>query len=473
MGRARGILPVMRLLTERSQRWLVGALAGLPSFVWTVHGAGFLSDDWPVLATVRKDGFLRSLWAFSFVAPARPGAALYYSTFAALFDVHPALYGVLLTALNVIVALELAALAVRLLPQRLAILSVLFWVVLPNRGSTRFWLVLAPDLVALALLLGAGLCLTGGRLRRATALLIAGTLCYEAVLPLGLAMIASWAALEYKRRLRPALAAAAPVLIAGAFIFLRSPKRVGERAPLANWRTLISAQIGRGTFGAAPIAKVGSAVILGMTAVAAVRMTFPSFRAGRRPHHLFLLLGHLVALLGAASFLFAGFPFATDGIFDRGNLVADLGTALVLGCIAEGVLKAAGRSRLGRDVVAVSIGTLAAYLTALNGVDLRAYTGAVADGDALLAALDADVPRIPAGGLRVEPNLRVRDGVAMFIAPGDLASAEEVRRRQPVAEVFIESSPAVPGSSLPVLGHSYDRITRRLSLDTVAHTSPP
>jgi len=460
----------MGVLTERSQRWLVGALAGLPSFVWTVHGAGFLSDDWPVLSTVRNEGFLRSLWVFSFSAPARPGAGLYYSTAAALFGVHPALYGILLTALNVVVALELAALAGRLLPRRLAILTVLFWVVLPNRGSTRLWLVLAPDMLALALLLGAGLCLTRDRVLRATALLVVATLCYEAVLPLGLAMIAVWGALEYRRHLRPALAAGAPVLVAGGYIFVQSPKRVGERAPFANWRTLLPAQIGRGTFGPAPIAIVGGGLILVLTAVALVRVTLPSFRAGRRPRHLYLVLGYLVILLGAASFLFAGFPFATDGVFDRGNLVADLGTALVFGGVAEGALELAGKSRLGRDLAVVSIATVALYLTALNAADVRAYTGAVADGDALLAALDADVPRIPADGLRVEPDLRDRGGVAMFIAPGDLKSAEEVRRGRPVAQIVIESSRDVSGSASPVLGHSYDWITRRLSDD---RTTPP
>ena len=460
----------MGVLTERTQRSLLAALAGLPSLVWTIHGAGFLSDDWPVLATVRNEGFLRSLWTFSFSAPARPGAGLYYSTSAALFGLHPALYGVLLTGLNVIVALELAALAGRLLPHRLAVLTALFWVVLPNRGSTRLWLVLAPDMLALALLLGAALCLTRDRVLRATALLVVATLCYEAVLPLGLAMIVVWAGLEYRHRLRPALASAAPVLVAGALIFVKSPKRVGERAPFANWRTLLPAQLGRGTFGAAPIAIVGGGLILVLTALAVVRVTVPGFRPGRRPRHLYLLIGHLVILLGAASFLFAGFPFATEGVFDRGNLVADLGTALVFGCVAEGALEVAGSSRLARDVAVVTITTAAAYLTLLNAVDVRAYTGAVADGNALLAALDADVPRIPADGLRVEPDLRDRGGVAMFIAPGDLRSAEEVRRGRPVAQIVLESTGDVSRSVPPALGHSYDRLTRRLS---DGQTTPP
>ena len=43
-----------------------------------------------------------------------------------------------------------------------------------------------------------------------------------------------------------------------------------------------------------------------------------------------VLIGLVVVCLGPFPFAAAGFPFATDGFFDRGNLFADLGTALLI-----------------------------------------------------------------------------------------------------------------------------------------------
>ena len=452
---------VVGLLRERWYSLTAGLLGALPSVTWTAHGAGFLTDDWGVYNEVRTSGFLHSVWQFSFFAPARPGAGLYYSGTSVLFGLHPSLYASVLTLLNGVVAAEVCLLAGRVFPRRLAIVTTLFWIVLPNRGSTRLWLVLAPDVLALALLLAAGLCLTKKRFGWSVVLLICGALCYEAVLPPGVAMIAAWVLTDRRQRRKSAAIGIPPLLTVAGFLYLRSPKRGGHR-PFDNWKTVFPAQMGRGIFGFGGVARVGGGVILLATAIALVRLVVPSLRPGFRSRHRYLLAGYGIGFLGAASFFVGGFPFATDGIYDRGNLVADLGTALVLGCICEGVLEVGDKTQGGRQVAVASVAVVAALMGALNSIDVRDYSAAVRDGNKLLAQLHHDLANVPQGGVRVEPALPDRNGVAMFIEPGDLNAAEAVRRRQNVPPIYIESFVGLPRSSEPSLKYRYDRISRQL-----------
>jgi hypothetical protein len=120
-----------------------------------------------------------------------------------------------------------------------------------------------------------------------------------------------------------------------------------------------------------------------------------------------------VSFGGLLPFLAVGFPVGTDGLFDRGNVVADLGTAIVLGAILA--LAAAHLARfLGASVVAVALTALA-----WPGVQsLRNYAHAAAVGRQLAAEFARDLPPLDQP-LLIGPPLPYPGGVGVFITTWD------------------------------------------------------
>ena len=97
----------------------------------------------------------------------------------------------------------------------------------------------------------------------------------------------------------------------------------------------------------------------------------------------------------------------------------------------------------------------------LNGNDVQDYRAAVADGNALVAALDRDLPTIPSGGVVVVPPLPNRSGVAMFILEADLPSKLWLDRQGPTSPPIriTEGQAVAPRGE----AYAYDWRTRTLS----------
>jgi hypothetical protein len=415
------------------RRWWapVALIAAVPSLVWAWRGSGFLTDDWPTINDLQRTGPLQFFVDAAFRHPARPGFAAYWTVTGTLFGTHPAPYAVAMAVLNAAAAVLVLAVAARLLPARLAVLCALAWAVLPNRGSTRLWLQLAPDVLAVCLLLLAVLALLDDRTATAAVLFALAVLTYEAVLVVGLAGALWWAWLGRPQRWRAGLTVLGAGAVAGAAVFLLSPKNDGSGRPFSHAGGLVSSHAGTGVFG--PVTII--AVVLGMALLASVLWSFvaaffPSYERLWTVRDDVACVGVIVLVLGSLPHLWAGFPFATDGIFDRGALVADLGTALVFGVALDRLFAAPRPWR-------VAIPALLLYLAALNGRDVHDYRAAERDGDALLAEVDHDLPTIPAGGVLVTPTLPDHHGVASFILTRDLRAALELRRDRWVAPIRV------------------------------------
>lgn len=429
----------------------VVAVAGaVPTLLWTLHGGGFIHDDWSIASGVEFAGAWETIVSRSTGSPARPLSALYYGVTYGVFGTEVVPHLLLLALLNAVSAGLVLLVGRRLVGPRVAMWTALAWVALPNRGSTRLWLAMGPAVLAVCLLLVGILLVLGDRPLAAGVVMATGVLAYEGIAALALTVLMLRTLRSPRSGFRRAGAATVPVVMAGAFIYLMSPKREGEQAPFSNIANLLPAQVGTGLFG--PAARVGGLVVL-VTLVVALARLLPSFRAGMAERDRTVLAGLGVLVLGAAPFSVAGFPFSTDGIFDRGNLVAGLGTALILGALLTSMATTGGGA--GLVLAAATVG----YLAAFNSVDLRDYRQAVREGESLQADLARYVPKFDLP-LVVGPPLPNRGGVSQFIAYDDLGAALRLTRDDPalVARIAITAADFDTASE-PL---RYDRLERRL-----------
>lgn len=403
------------------------AVAGtLPTVIWALRDPALMVDDWSYAATARVHG----LGGFESLVRARPLGGAYFALAFNVFHDHPLPHLLVLVALNAVAALLVWAIARRLMPRVPAVLTALVWVALANRGTSRLWITAAPNMIALCLLLAGTLLM----LRRSSepdvptrplwpvcVLVVLATLTYEGTIALGALTVGvgAWrSGGPAAARLRHVALWLLPVGLAGAWVLTFSAKHDGSPyAPFENVSHLLVAHLG--TAVVPEVLLPLGAVILGVVAWAAGCALLPALtlRAEER-----VVLGGLgVLLLGAAPFAFAGFPFATDGIFDRGNLYADLGTAMVL----AGALALCWRA--GRPVLAAAVVAPVVVLLALhNAVDLRDWKNAASQGRALLAAATQLGPERLAEPSVVAPS-PAPGGIAMFAEPGNLAEALNVR----------------------------------------------
>lgn len=427
--------------------------AALPTLMWALSGSALLHDDWSIAAGVEYSGFWETLVDRSTEAPARPLSALYYATTYAAFGTAVVPHLLVLAALNGMAAALLFRAGACLVGAPLALWITLAWVALPNRGSTRLWIATGPAVLAICLLLVGVILLLDDLPISAGVAIAGGVLAYEAVAALGLGAVAVWAWQRRPGTLRRALLSGSLVVAATAVIFVLSPKRAPDaHAPFSNADLLVPAQFGRAVFG--PMAAIGGIVVL-LAAAVAVAKLLPSFRGQLDQRDRTVLAGTVILVLGAGPFLVAGFPFATDGLVDRGNATAALGTAVILGALSwwvASVLRAPGIV-----IALVAIG----YIGALNRVDLRDYRAAVRDGELLQARVAADVPPFERA-LLVGPPLPNRGGVAQFIDYGDLQSALRLERRDPdlVARIALTDG-ALDTASVPL---RYDWRDRQLTV---------
>src|SRR5438270_1471469 len=143
----------------RSFEVAVAILAAAPTLAGAALGAGLAVDDWAFVAHSRYESFLH---AYGQQSLSRPIEGTWEWAEFKLLGTHPLPHMLLLAAVNAAAAVLLWRLLLRLVPQRIAVLTTLVWLGLANRGSTHLWLTNSPHVFSLAVMLGALLVATSG-----------------------------------------------------------------------------------------------------------------------------------------------------------------------------------------------------------------------------------------------------------------------------------------------------------------------
>lgn len=395
------------------------ALAGaVPTLVSAAWSPGLIVDDWALAAHAR--------WFTDPLAAGQPGRPLanywYFGTFN-LLGARPVPNLLLLAAVNAVCAVLVWEVARRLLPRRCAVLATAVWLVAANRGSTRLWIILTPNSLALVAVLAAVLLARAERhsTRRhlvVVALGVMAMLFYEGAsgLAAGVVALSAWRWTGRERLL--ALAGGGLVLAAtAAWEYSVSPKTdsVGLFRGAGRW---VSTLFGAGILPAA-LAPLGL-IALAVAVYCLATLVLPSFAT--RDEERVVIIGAGVLMLGMLPFWTTGFLPATDGIFDRGNHYASLGAAVVI----AGALALLWRVVPSRAAVAVAVVVLG-VMAAENAVDVSAFHLAAEDGRRLLRSADRLPEPIRTRGPVVFPDLPNRHGVSMFVEDYDISAALALR----------------------------------------------
>lgn len=450
--RARSVTSEPRPRTDRRWIALVALLGAAPSVAWALRHPALLHDDWSYASWVHFRGVWKTIYQVGTHTNGRPLQAVFFGITYGLFGAHPVPHALLLGALNGVAAALLYCVVRRFGDHRLGLLAALVWTALPNRSSSHYWFSAAPIVLAVCLLLAGVLALSNGRRGWAVVALVAGVLTYEAVGVLSVVAIAAWAWRGGRRRAVPAVAMTVPLAASAAWLWEHSPKAGGVR-PLADAGRWISTQYGAGIFRSPVATALGSAALLAVVALAAARTVAPGFAATRLDRAV--LIGLAVSVGGLLPFLAIGFPVTTDGFFDRGNVVADLGTAVMLAAALALVLEHLPAIARHATAAAVVLGL------AWPGVaSLSTYVAAADAGRHLEADLAADVPQRDVGPLVIGPPLSHNGGVAELVTSWDTSAYLELARHDPVIEARMACTAADFLTARE--SDSYDRITRVL-----------
>jgi hypothetical protein len=392
--------------------------SALPTLVYAAWSPTLMVDDWGFAAAARYIGF--GEYGGN---PGRPLASLWYYASFSVLGASPVRHAIVLAVLNAVAGVGVWMAARRLLDHRIAVLATAAWAVLANRGATRLWAATAPSVIALIALLAALLLARRERpsVGRHAAVIAIGAACvltYEgsAGLAAGVVTLSAW---RWRGRARLLALGAGGLTLAAtaAWAFSRSPK-TGHVAAFENGGRWISAQLGTGVL--PDTLAVAGIPLLALAAWCAATWALPSF--GANAEERVLVVGAGIALLGALPFLAAGFPVTTDGIFDRANIYADVGTAVLV----AGALGLLWRALPARAAVIAAVVVLA-VLAGENARDVRAFHQAGVDGRRLLRTVDEMPVAVRTRGPVVLPDLPNRDGVSMFVEDYDISAALALR----------------------------------------------
>lgn len=439
---------------------VLAVLAAGPSVAWGVVGADYLTDDFGVAYTLVQKGLLAGFWEFAFVAPGRPAMAPYHVLIYQGIGERFLLQALLLAVLNAGTALLLWQALRCVVRERTALLAALVFAVVPNRGATRLWFVLGANLLAVACLAGAVILLyRHARFAPAVVLLLTGIAAYEGIAGVGFLVITGWWLQARGPRRRRAVVAWASIAASALAAWAFSPKRdVNGPGPFDHVGTISSGVFGSGFWGSEAVGAVGLTVVL-LALAASLAQLLPSFRRGSVvPREV--LLGGAVVAAAVVPFLVGGAPFGVRGIFDRNNLVPDIGVSVIVGVLLAALWA------VRREVGAVASVVVLAWLAIGNVQDVRDYRDAVRDGRALEAAVLADVDPT-AGTVVVVPPLPGETGVEQYILDGDLPAALKLRVGQEWGSV---SMPLLEEDCRARVAGSLDAGTPTFVYDRLART---
>jgi hypothetical protein len=285
----------------------------------------------------------------------------------------------------------------------------------------------------------------------------AGTLAYEGSIAIGVVGLVAfiWTQSGSPVRVRWSAVTLGVMGVIGGWMYLHSPKESASPHLFHNVTRLASTNFGAGVL-RSPVLTL---VVLIAIAWCIAATTLPGFRA--TPEQKSVVVGLVVFLLGAAPFAATGFPVGVTGFFDRGNLFADVGTAIVYGSLLALLIRVLSRRRAAAVIVVA--GALVA-LAAPQVRNVHDYVSAARDSRRFLTAVDRLPPDVRTRGPVTFLALPGYDGVSVFVADYDISAALALRYH--TSRPFPRAVMAVPatgyrGPQGPVYELVDDRLVAR------------
>jgi hypothetical protein len=403
-------------------------LVGLP---YLLSGPGYILDDWFTLYWRWTRGVLGA--AGPGQLRSRPGAWLTYLVEFGLVGRHPLVPALLLLVVAAATAALLYLVARRFVDRRAAAAITAIWIVLPDHSSLTRWASTLNIGLALLLVLAGALCLDG-RLGRGdaagTALLVAGALCYEAVLPLA-AILTVVVPARRTGAWQPGRSALrlVPLVLTGGWMLSGTAHSSAEQGWF-SFGLLYPAHFGWGLVPGAAGRILGVAALAAMAAALAPWLVSGLARY-RRPAGV--LVGAGLALVVAGALPFARDPIAPLGLGDRANVVGALGAAVAWAGICQLLVR--------RRVLLVA--TVAMLFIAWGSSDLRSdadFTAAGGDAAQILRAVGQTAAGRPAGTVVIGPAPRWHHGVVGLI--GEEQEAVRVANHDGSLSARVATGPA-------------------------------
>ena len=401
----------------RRDRQIAVALAAASIAVgafYALLGPGYVLDDWFLLGNARVDGALRAaghantsghpIWVN------RPGSGVVFTLQFGMLGGHPLAGLVVLTALSAATAVLVFVLARQFLPRTVAAAIAFVWIVLPNHTSLEFWQACAPLAVAAVMVLVGSVVVarpepSARRWLCALALLTAGILTYEAVLPAAVLAAASLPAFARRQLSFRALYPVCGLLPAAIYVvlFRNTQTAASSVAPLQQ---MVPGHFGWGIVPSGPGATVVMALAMVVVVISITRLLLPGFRAGTGTGERLIVVG--AALVVAGTIPFAFYLYAPLGAGDRFNLISAIGGAVAWVGIALVLWR-------WRPLVLAASLSLLVMATAARVQRTNTWTTAAADGRRVEAAIVARYPKPPSEPIVLGPSPVQRTNIAAFL----------------------------------------------------------
>ena len=388
---------------------LVAAEAAI-GVAYAIGGAGYVLDDWFVLGNARVDGVLGAAGHDVFVS--RPGSGLLYSLIFGLLGGHPLVGLAIATAISATTAVLLYLVAARYLSRATAIAITAVWIVLPNHTSLEFWLTCVPLAASAALVLGGALLLarpdpTTRDWAGALVLFVVGSLTYEAVVPIAVAVAVFAPVFAGGRlQLRRLLTAGAVFGAVGAYLVINRNRVKHIDTDFVRLRQVLPGHFGWGVVrsgrGATVLLALASVGIL----VALLRLALPGFRTATGVGERLVAVGVAIMALGVVPFV--AYLYAPLGAGDRFGLVSAIGGALVWVGLAVMCWRL-------RPLVIAGAVVLLALAIAARVERTSTWTTAAGDSARVVAAIEQRFPDDPPSFIVLGPAPIQEHNVAAFL----------------------------------------------------------
>ena len=400
--------------------WCVPAIVVASLAVTALYagfGTGFVLDDWFTLGEGSVVGPFEAAGAGA--ARDRPGAYVVYLVVFGGLGAHPGAVLAFQGAVALATGLVLFALVRRFVAAELAAATAIVWVLLPSHTSLEVWASASNIAVALLALLVGLLVLVDAGSDRGWALggavLAVGVLCYEAVLP---AAVVGAVALPWLRDGAPRWRAAAFGVGGPALATLwilahwHDDKQAGGLTDLSQ---VVGGNLGWGIAPDGVLADVLALVALVGIAVAVGRLALERTRRRAGPGEAMVLVGVVVAVLGAVPFAF--YFYAPLGAGDRFNVVSAVGAALIW----TGIGAMAWRVRRELALAGAALLVVGAGPARWERADRWSRAGA--DALAILDAIEARWPEPPDHPIVLGPRPVQEQNVAAFLDQSNVRTA--------------------------------------------------
>lgn len=389
----------------RSMVLIVAFVAALPTLAALLFGPELILDDLQFAAIARFEGLSGFVEEMGY----RPGQGIIHGLQFTLLGTNASMHLAVLAAVNAVNAVVGLHLVRRWCAPDLSAAVMAVWLLLPDHGSTRFWVSTVPNHVALTLVLVAALFATN-RTRRLhvgpwlvlASPLVAAVLTYEAVAPLAVLLVGTVTVREWRQKpisappqlLGPLLALGA-VAAASLFVLIRSP-RAGASSLLAA--PVDGVFVYLTSLDTLPLGRVGLLLVPTALLWAALDR-----RRSVKQERSLVVVGIALAFVGLSPFLVAGFNVASVGVLDRSLFFAGLGTAATVGSAVAVAGRARGTlSSSGQRLVLVGAGLLAAGSMVAVFDDLGPYRASWAEQRSAATALSG---WLPPDTLDIDPNV--------------------------------------------------------------------